>query len=234
MSAVIAQNLQRVQEAIARAAFQAGRNPHDIKLIAVSKGQAWPQIAAAAAAGQYRFGENVIQEALQKIPQCQDPAVEWHFIGHLQSNKAKHVSTHFAWLHSLDNIDLAHRLARTGGGKTLNVLVQVNVSEDPHKHGVTEAQLLPLLENLLQTGLDNLQLRGLMTIGPQGAAEPALRTAFARLRKLLTLCRERFNLSDFNELSMGMSDDFTAAILEGATLVRIGSAIFGERRKWNK
>lgn len=229
MPSVVAQNLQRVQETIARAALQAGRNPQDVKLIAVSKGHPWPAIAAAIAAGQYLFGENTVQEALKKIPQCQDPDVEWHLIGHLQSNKAKHVAGGFAWLHSLDSVELAQRLERVCAGNRLNALVQVNLTEDPRKHGVTEAQLFHLLDELLQARPDHLQLRGLMAIGPHAAPESELRATFARLRMLGARCREQFHLPDFTELSMGMSGDFAAAILEGATFVRIGSAIFGER-----
>lgn len=231
MSAGVAQNLQRVREAIARAAHQAGRDSQDVKLIAVSKGQPWPHIAAAIAAGQYHFGENTVQEALKKIPQEHVAAIEWHLIGHLQSNKAKHVPGHFAWLHTLDSLDLAKRLARATGDCELNALIQVNLVEDPGKHGVMEMQLAPLLEDLLKARLDNLRLRGLMTIGPHPASESLLRTTFARLHKLLTACQQQFQLPAFTELSMGMSGDFTAAILEGATLVRIGSAIFGERKR---
>lgn len=229
MSSVVAQNLQRVQEVIARAALQAGRNPQDVKLIAVSKGHPWPAIAAAVAAGQRRFGENTVQEALKKITQCPDPDVEWHLIGHLQSNKAKHLAGGFAWLHSLDSLELAQRLERACAGSRLNTLVQVNLTEDSRKYGVRQAQLFRLLDELLQARLDHLQLRGLMAIGPHAAPEPELRATFARLRTLAARCREQFRLPDFTELSMGMSGDFAAAVLEGATFVRIGSAIFGER-----
>lgn len=229
----IAEHLHALNDTIAAIAKAAGRRADEIKLIAVSKTQDWPAVAAAIQAGQRRFGESTVQDALGKLAHCTDPAIEWHFVGHLQSNKAKAVLQHFAWLHSLDSVALAQRIARLAGQSAhrppLQVLIEVNVTDDPRKHGISPARLLPFLEDLLETDMTGLQLRGLMTIGPQGGNEPALRHAFAQLRALREQCQMQFGLPGFSELSMGMSDDFAAAIKEGATFLRLGSAIFGER-----
>lgn len=227
----IADRLARTREVIAGAAREAGRAPEAVTLIAVSKTQPWERVAQAIVAGQRHFGENTVQDAAAKLARCTAPDVVWHFIGHLQSNKAKHVPGRFAWLHSLDSLALAQRLDRVAGerGAQLNVLIEVNVSDDPRKHGVAPEALAPLVESLLRADLAHLRLRGLMTIGPQIEDEKRLRTAFARLRSMRDACAERFGLRGFTELSMGMSGDLRAAVLEGATLVRVGSAIFGAR-----
>ncbi|HEY8555625.1 MAG TPA: YggS family pyridoxal phosphate-dependent enzyme [Burkholderiales bacterium] len=224
-------NLARVRAAIADAAAAAGRAPETIRLIAVSKTHPVSALAAAYAAGQRAFGENTVQEALRKIADFAEPDVKWHFIGHLQSNKAKFVPGRFAWLHSLDSVRLAERLERFArtADSTLQALIEVNVTGDPRKHGVAPGDLDPLLDALLAAGLRRVRLRGLMTIGPYGAAERDLRAAFAALRTLAERARERYPLPDFTELSMGMSGDYVEAIKEGATMVRIGSAIFGAR-----
>lgn len=227
----IALNLARVRRDIADAASHAGRNPADITLIAVSKTQPATAVGAALAAGQQAFGENTIQDALTKVPLF--PHAQWHFIGHLQSNKAKHIPGQFAWLHTLDSLPLAQRLARLTppGVAPLNVLIEVNVTQDPRKHGVSPDALFPLLEALVAADLPNLALRGLMTIGPHPASEAQVRAAFARLRELRDAAAGRFALPAFTELSMGMSTDYLHAIQEGATMLRIGSAIFGSRPK---
>ena len=170
-----------------------------------------------------------MQEALTKIPLY--GSATWHMIGHLQSNKAKFVPGNFAWVHSLDNLKLAQRLSRLAQekGVALDALFEVNVTRDPAKHGLAPEELAPLLDTLLKEGHPGLRLRGLMTIGPYPATETDSRACFARLRKLRDDCRKRFGLKDFNELSMGMSGDYAAAIKEGSTMVRIGTAIFGER-----
>ncbi|HEX7044515.1 MAG TPA: YggS family pyridoxal phosphate-dependent enzyme [Burkholderiales bacterium] len=224
-------NLARVRAAIADAAASAGRTAETIRLIAVSKTHPAPALAAAHAAGQRAFGESTVQEALGKIAHFAECDVEWHFIGHLQSNKAKFVPGNFAWLHSLDSLKLAERLERFAqpAGVTLHALIEVNVTGDPRKHGVAPDRLDPLLDALLAAGLRHVRLRGLMTIGPYGAAERDLRAAFAALRTLAERARERYRLPDFTELSMGMSGDYVEAIKEGATMLRIGSAIFGAR-----
>lgn len=230
-SADIALNLARVRQDIAQAACRAGRDPAALTLIAVSKTQPPSAIAAALAAGQQAFGENTVQDALIKVPLF--PQAEWHFIGHLQSNKAKHIPGQFAWLHTLDSLSLARRLARLMPPNTapLNVLIEVNVTRDPRKHGVVPDALIPLIETLIAADLRPLALRGLMTIGPYPASESQVRAAFAGLRELRDSARAQFGLPAFTELSMGMSTDYAQAIQEGATMLRIGSAIFGDRPK---
>jgi pyridoxal phosphate enzyme (YggS family) len=229
----IAQNLQHIKQLIAQAAAKSGRHPEDIKLIAVSKGQSWPQVEAAFAAGQFVFGENTVQDARAKISRCVHPAIEWHFIGHLQSNKAKYIPANFAWLHSLDSTMLATKLSRLARQKTtsLKTLIEVNITGDINKQGILPSGLFHFIDELLQARHPCLELRGLMAIGPPLANERALREAFAKLRELRDTCTQRFGLADFTELSMGMSGDFAPAIMEGATFVRIGTAIFGERTK---
>lgn len=223
----IGANIRSVRERIETAATQAGRRVDDIKLIAVSKTHPPEAIAVALRAGQHAFGESTAQEALGKIPAFHAREIEWHFIGHLQSNKARFVPGNFHWLHSLDSLKLAQRLSRMAAEQDahLNVLIEVNVTGDPAKHGVAADDLPLLLDQLLKAELPSLALRGLMTVGPVTTHESELRAAFAALREL----RDRCALPGFTELSMGMSGDFEAAIKEGASMVRIGSAIFGAR-----
>ena len=229
LTATVAANLARVRAEIATAARTASRKPEEIRLIAVSKTHPGEAVAAAVAAGQMNFGENTVQEALTKIPLYS--SATWHMIGHLQSNKAKSVPGNFAWVHSVDSLKLAQRLSRLAQEKAvvLDALFEVNVTRDPAKHGLPPEELAPLLDTLLKEGHPGLRLRGLMTIGPYPATEADSRASFARLRELRDDCRKRFGLKDFSELSMGMSGDYAAAIREGSTMVRIGTAIFGER-----
>lgn len=229
LTATVATNLARVREEIAAAARAAGRKPGEVRLIAVSKTHPGEAVAAALAAGQVDFGENTVQEALTKIPIY--ASATWHMIGHLQSNKTKFVPGSFGWIHSLDSLKLAQRLSRQAAekGVVLDALFEVNVTRDPVKHGLPPEELAPVLDALLKEGHPGLRLRGLMTIGPYPASEADSRACFARLRELREDCRQRFGLKDFTELSMGMSGDYAAAIKEGSTTVRIGTAIFGER-----
>jgi PLP dependent protein len=227
----IATNLERLRATVAEAAQRAGRYPQDVKLIAVSKTQSAEAVAAAIAAGQRVFGENTVQEALTKIPRFAGQGLEWHFIGHLQSNKARFIPGNFAWVHSLASLKLAQRLARLAQEQNTiaNALIEVNITRDPAKHGVAPEDLTALLDELLKSDLTGIHLCGLMAIGPHPATESERRTSFAALRKLCDDCAQRFALPAFTELSMGMSGDFIEAIQEGSTLVRIGTAIFGER-----
>jgi pyridoxal phosphate enzyme (YggS family) len=227
----IASNLFRVRQSIAEVARACTGSSDAIRLIAVSKGHRASAIAAAIAAGQKDFGENTSQEALTKIPHFQNQGLKWHFIGHLQTNKAKFIPGNFSWLHSLDKLDLARKLSRRAGEQsaTINILIEVNVSRDPKKHGLTAESLPNFIEKYLKENIPALPLRGLMTIGPHGAPEKEIRACFASLRRLRDDCQRRFGLRDFTELSMGMSEDYVEAIKEGATMVRIGTAIFGER-----
>jgi pyridoxal phosphate enzyme (YggS family) len=227
----IAANLARIHETIATAARAADRSPDDIRLIAVSKGHPLPALEKAIAAGQRRFGENTMQESLQKISSLTEHPIEWHFIGHLQSNKAKLLPSNFAWLHSLDSLNLAERISRFAREKntTVDALIEVNVTGDRQKHGIAPDRLQPLLDQLLRQNLPGVRLRGLTTIGPHPAEEREIRAAFSLLRGLRDAAAQRFGLNRFTELSMGMSGDYIEAIKEGATMIRIGTAIFGER-----
>ena len=230
-SDTIANNLFRVRQAIADAARASGRNSDDVRLIAVSKTHSHEAVAAAVSAGQKDFGESTTQEALPKISRCANPSIAWHFIGHLQTNKAKFIPGNFSWLHSLDNLDLARKLYRHAreSSAIINILIEVNVRRDPKKHGVAPEQLLGFVEQILKENLPALSPRGLMTIGPHAAPEMEIRRCFAKLRELRDECRKRLALPRFTELSMGMSGDYVEAIKEGATMVRIGTAIFGQR-----
>jgi pyridoxal phosphate enzyme (YggS family) len=227
----IAANLAALKARIAELAIAAGRKSEAVRLIAVSKTHPRDTIEAAVAAGQLEFGENTIQDALTKIPHFAGHGLSWHFIGHLQSNKAKFIPGNFEWLHSLDSVALSRRLSRAAVVKGVSVksLVEVNITRDPAKHGLDPDSVFPLIELLLQESLPGISLRGMMCIGPHPASETEIRSAFASLRKLRDECRTRFGLPDFTELSMGMSSDYAEAIKEGSTMVRIGTAIFGER-----
>lgn len=227
----IAHRLEAVRAEITEAARQSGRSAEAIRLVAVSKTRPPAAVAAAVAAGQRVFGENTIQDALTKIPRFAGQNLEWHFIGHLQSNKVKHIPGNFSWVHSLDSLRLADRLSRVAQEKSVVVqaLIEVNISRDPAKHGVAPEVAEALVESLLAAGLPGIVLRGLMAIGPQSADRSGLRSSFSALRELRDRCREHCRLDAFTELSMGMSGDFREAILEGATMVRLGSSIFGER-----
>ena len=224
---LIAANLQSVRSRLLQAAQAAGRDPATVRLLAVSK--TWPAAAvrAAAAAGQLAFGENYVQEGVDKADELAALGLEWHFIGPLQSNKTRPVANAFDWVHSIDRLKIAERLAaqRDPHRPPLNVCIQVNVSGELSKSGV-EPEAAPALAHAI-AALPQLRLRGLMCI-PEPSADPALlRSRFAQLRTLQQrLCAEGLAL---DTLSMGMSDDLEAAIAEGATIVRVGTAIFGAR-----
>ena len=230
-SNAIASHLFRVRQSIDDTAMRAGRNPDEIRLIAISKTHSHEAVAAAISAGQREFGESTTQEALPKISRLANPSITWHFVGHLQTNKAKFIPRNFSWLHSLDNLNLARKLSRLAQDRSanINILIEVNVTRDSKKHGVAPEALIDFIEQLTHEELSALSLRGLMTIGPHGAPEKDIRQCFAKLRELRDECCKRLALADFTELSMGMSGDYAEAIKEGATMVRIGTAIFGER-----
>ncbi len=226
MSAIIS-NLQAVRRRIDDAARMAGRLPEDIHLLAVSK--TWPlsSVLTAAEAGQRAFGENYVQEGCEKAAATVDLDLEWHFIGPLQSNKSRQVAEHFAWVHSVDRLKIAERLSsqRPAHLPPLQVCVQVNVSGEASKSGCLPTDTLALCQAV--AALPNLKLRGLMTI-PEPSDDPlAQRTPFRQLRELADQVRAAGLPLD--TLSMGMSHDLEAAVAEGATIVRIGTAIFGER-----
>ena len=227
--ALIAVNLQAVRSRIARAAQAVQRHPGDIALVAVSKTFPAGHIAEAFAAGQKAFGENHVQEAVEKITVLAALPLEWHFIGPIQSNKTGLIARHFGWAHSVDRENIAQRLnaARPDGTPPLNVCIQVNVSGEAAKSGVAPGEEAKLADAIAR--LPRLKLRGLMAI-PEPTTDVTLqRRRFALLRELKDRLAARGHALD--TLSMGMSDDLEAAIMEGATMVRIGTAIFGQRQK---
>ncbi|KIQ05317.1 MULTISPECIES: YggS family pyridoxal phosphate-dependent enzyme [Pseudomonas] len=220
----IAENIAKVGVRIREAAQASQRDFAKIGLLAVSKTKPAAAIREAHGAGLHDFGENYLQEALDKQVQLADLALTWHFIGPIQSNKTRPIAEHFAWVHSVDRLKIAERLSeqRPPELPPLNICLQVNVSGEPSKSGCQPDELAALAQAVTQ--LPKLRLRGLMTI-PQPTDDIAMqRAAFARLRTL----RDDLNL-DLDTLSMGMSHDLEAAIAEGATWVRIGTALFGER-----
>lgn len=227
----IATNLQRVQQAIRSAADAARRAPQSIQLLAVSKTFGPEAVIAAADAGQRAFGENYVQESVDKIVAVRairpDLTLEWHFIGPIQSNKTRVIAEHFDWVHAIDREKIAQRLSdqRPASLAPLNVCVQVNVSGEASKSGVAPEEALSLAQAV--AGMPHLKLRGLMAI-PEPAEEfNQQRQPFALLRALQAQLHAAGLTTD--TLSMGMSSDMAAAISEGASIVRIGTAIFGKR-----
>lgn len=225
----IAERLTEVKEEIRAAALAAGRNPGEVRLVAVSKTRPAADVVAAFRAGQPIFGENYVQELRGKAPLVGEP-VEWHMIGHLQSNKVRQIAGLVSMIHSLDRLSLAEEISRQWGrlSRSCDVLVQVNIGGEATKSGTTTEEALQLVRRIAR--LPHLRVRGLMTMPPFYDDPQAARPCFAALRRLAELIRaENIPGVEMAELSMGMSGDFAAAIQEGATLVRIGSAIFGER-----
>ncbi len=223
----IAANLQAVRERVATACGDAGRRADEVHLLAVSKTWPAPELRELFACGQSAFGESYVQEALPKQEQLADLPLDWHFIGPLQSNKTRTVAERFAWVHSVERLKIAERLSaqRPLGLPPLNVCLQVNVSGEASKSGCAPTELAELAPAV--AALPNLRLRGLMAI-PEPTDDPILqRSRFATLRGL----KDDLNASglQLDTLSMGMSHDLEAAIMEGATIVRIGAALFGER-----
>jgi hypothetical protein len=238
----IIEALKKVKEKIDNSAIKSGKNPSDIKLVAVSKTVELPRIIEAIQAGVDILGENRVQEAKNKIlnlksqfPPPTPPfnkggikgGVEWHLIGHLQKNKAKTAVQLFDLIHSVDSIALAEELDKQARkiGKQQRILVQVKLADETTKHGVLEKDLVDLLEKIVD--MNNLKLEGLMTMPPFFEDPEKTRSYFRRLREI----RDKFEKKGLHlpELSMGMSNDFEVAIEEGATMIRVGTAIFGER-----
>ena len=223
----IASNLQAVRDAIAAAAIGAGRHADEVILLAVSKTFPHDALREAYQAGQVRFAESYVQEALAKIAALQDLAIEWHYIGPIQSNKTRAIAENFSWVHSVDRLKIAERLSeqRPAHLPPLQVCLQVNISGESSKSGMPLQDAGALASGIAK--LPNLKLRGLMAVPAPGDDVAAQRLPFAQLRQL----RDRLNQQglQLDTLSMGMSHDFPAAIAEGATMVRIGTAIFGGR-----
>jgi hypothetical protein len=223
----LTENVNHVRSRITQAAEAAGRDPATVTLVAVTKAKAAELLRSAATAGVTDFGENYLKEALGKLHELGALAVNWHFIGGLQSNKTRPVAERFDWVHSVDRLSIARRLSdqRPFHAPPLNICIQVALVPEPTKGGVEPAGLAALARGIAE--LPRLKLRGLMCVPPPQPDVPSERAVFARLRNLL----EELNAGGLklDTLSMGMSADFESAIAEGATLVRIGTAIFGSR-----
>jgi pyridoxal phosphate enzyme (YggS family) len=223
----VTENFRKIQDLLAQASGEAGRPSGAVQLLAVSKGQSPAAVLEAVSTGQRAFGENFVQEALAKIASVARDDLIWHFIGHLQSNKTRQVAGHFQWVHTVDRPKIAERLSRQRPyyADDLNVCIQVMIDAEDDKSGVAPDELPDLAETIL--GLPKLKLRGLMCIPAPRDGFEAQREPFRRLRLLSESLRAAGIETD--TLSMGMSDDYRAAIHEGATLVRIGTALFGPR-----
>ena len=223
----VTENLREIRDLLAKAAADASRDPASVKLLAVSKRQPVSAIYDAAAAGQVDFGENQVVEGLEKIRIVADSSLKWHFIGHLQTNKTKAVAEHFDWVHSVDRLKTAERLSRQRPASLddLNICLQVNVDDETSKSGISVADVADLARCVV--GLPRIRLRGLMCLPAIRDDFESQRKPFARLRRLADQLRASGIPTD--TLSMGMSGDYRAAIFEGATIVRIGTAVFGPR-----
>ena len=223
----VTENLRKIRDLLAISAVEAERDPETVKLLAVTKKQPLDKIFAAASLGQRDFGENTVQEGVDKIHATAESGLTWHFIGHLQSNKTRAVAENFDWVHSIDKLKVARRLSeqRPTALPPLNVCLQVNIDEEPGKSGISIDEMPGLAAACME--LPQIRLRGLMCLPRIRQEFEDQRRPFARLRQLADTLRDTG--IDTDTLSMGMSADFRAAIFEGATIVRIGTAIFGER-----
>jgi pyridoxal phosphate enzyme (YggS family) len=224
----VAENLRLVRSKLEETCLLSGRDPGEVALVAISKGFPVEKVREASDAGQEDFGENRIQEARDKIPEG-PPGLTWHMVGTLQKNKVKYAVKLFDWIHSVDSLELAGMLDQRLGplGRTMNGLIQVKLSPEPAKFGISLEEL-----NLMAAGMremKNLKLRGLMTMPPYDPDPETSRPYFSKLKELSLQLAGDLDLQDFDHLSMGMSHDFTVAVEEGATMIRIGTAIFGPR-----
>jgi pyridoxal phosphate enzyme (YggS family) len=229
-SSALESRLAGVRERIARAAGRAGRDPSTVRLVAVSKTFSAEHVRAAAAAGQVDFGENKVQEALQKIAQTSDLSINWHLIGHLQSNKARKAGAEFSVIHSVDEAPLVLKLdeAAQAAGRAVQLLVQVDLAGEATKHGAREDELAPIFD--AARVCRSARIVGLMVLPPATEDPEGARPYFRRLRGIRDgLLAQGVEAAMLANLSMGMSHDFEVAVEEGSTLVRVGSAIFGER-----
>jgi pyridoxal phosphate enzyme (YggS family) len=231
MTAILS-NLQAIHQAIEQAANAARRDVANVHLLAVSKTFPAEAVREAYSAGQHRFGENYVQEAVDKITALRDLPIEWHFIGPIQSNKTRDIAKNFSWVHGVDRLKIAQRLSeqRPADLPPLNICLQVNVSGEASKSGVEPGALIALAREVVQ--LPQIKLRGLMAIPAPSDNFEQQRIPFAQLRRLLQALADEGIALD--TLSMGMSHDFAAAIKEGATIIRVGTAIFGKRNYGEK
>jgi pyridoxal phosphate enzyme (YggS family) len=228
----VTENLSRVREQIAQVATKVGRSIDDIELLAISKTHPAEKVREAYEAGQTLFGESRVQEARVKIPELPS-AIRWHFVGHLQKNKIRHALPLFELIHSVDSLALAQEMNRIAedDGMHPRVLLEVNVAGEGSKFGFAPKKLREEMESLL--ALPRLSILGLMTIPPLAEEAEASRKYFVQLRELRDRLQPEFHV-DLGQLSMGMTNDFPVAVEEGATLLRVGTAIFGERSKLKK
>lgn len=229
---MIAENVQKVQERVRRACERARRDAQSVRLIAVTKTFGVEKIRAAVEAGIKDIGENFVQELREKRQVLDDPSIRWHFVGHLQSNKVKYIADYIHLIHSLDHRSVAEEVDKRGAknGRVLDVLVEVNTSGEKSKFGLQPESTVEFVKSI--AGLRNLKVKGLMTIGPFLPDPEDSRPAFRTLREVRDeVARSGIENVEMTELSMGMTNDFEVAIEEGATMIRIGTAIFGPRKK---
>jgi len=227
-TATLTANFARINDQIKQAANANKRDPSHIKLLAVSKTKPVSDIVVAYAYGHRDFGENYVQEAVEKIQQMYSYSdILWHFVGPLQSNKSKLITEYFDWMHSLDRIKIAKRLneQRRAHQSPLNVCVQVNIDDEQSKAGIAPSEVINFIEQLQP--LSRIKCRGLMTIPKADVSDTERRASFAKMQDLFSQCAQRFD--NIDTLSMGMSDDLAIAIEYGSTMVRVGTALFGKR-----
>lgn len=227
---MVAENIQNIGENLKKACLQAGRNPNDVQCIAVSKTFPAGAVIEAMNAGLNEFGENYVQELIEKRNFLIDKKIRWHFIGHLQSNKVKYIAEWIHLIHSVDSEGLAAEIEKRGGnaGRIIDVLIEVNTSEEATKFGVRPEQAIDLIKAVSR--FDHINLKGLMTIGPFTENREESRTSFRLLRSIFDQVNSKgLTKHPLKILSMGMTHDYTIAIEEGSTMVRIGTAIFGSR-----
>jgi len=227
MTASIVARYENVKNRVYQACLNANRDPESVQLLAVSKTKPIEDIQTLVKSGQHAFGENYLQESLTKVAVC--PNEEWHFIGPIQSNKTKPIAENFQWVHSVDRLKIAQRLSqqRPETMGPLNILLEVNISEEPSKAGFTPQEINEIAPQI--AALPNLNLRGLMAIPQRAEGIENQRKPFSQMKKLLDEVQTQYPSWQFDTLSMGMSADLEAAIFEGATIVRIGTDIFGAR-----
>ncbi|MCK5649074.1 MAG: YggS family pyridoxal phosphate-dependent enzyme [Gammaproteobacteria bacterium] len=220
--------LDHINHRIEQAFVNSGRSfTRPVTLLAVSKRHSLDKIQALYELGQRNFGESYLQEALKKISQCPHPDIIWHFIGPIQANKTKEIARHFHWVHSVDRIKIARRLSsQYTGTSALNICLQINISQEAQKSGFSTSEIFSVIVEIIK--LPNLEIRGLMAIPKPTDDIAQQRAAFGQLRELMQQLNQQFKLN-MDTLSMGMSSDLEAAIAEGATIVRVGTALFGPR-----
>lgn len=226
---MIAENIEKVQQNVSAACAKAGRRPEEVTLITVSKTKPVALLQEAYAAGSRDFGENKVQELLDKLPQLPDD-IRWHMIGHLQRNKVKYIVGKVYLIHSVDSLRLAEEISKEALKKQVdvNILVEVNVAQEESKFGTTTAEAISLVEAISK--LPGIHVKGLMTIAPYVEDEEANRVIFQKLRQLsVDIKKKNIDNISMNVLSMGMTGDYRVAVEEGATYIRVGTGIFGER-----